>query len=92
MSAPEWIRTFASWAPVDERDVGAAQRDAVNGLLRQLSEAGAVPIAGRIELSLGGARPYPPAPHARILLAEARAIVLRHPNPFPRIRLFSWLP
>lgn len=98
LSPSPWIRTFATWVPVrdleDDGRIVAGYLAAANRLGLVLEDAGAealgpidfkattVHAAVADDPDLGS----PPA----VLLAEVRAIILRNPNPFPTLRIFSW--
>lgn len=73
-----WVRTFAGWSPDGPEEADrllAAELDAVRGWPIE-------PI--RRLVSNSHATPT----SSTIYLAETRAIVLAHPNPFPEIRVF----
>jgi hypothetical protein len=77
-----FVRTFAAWSDVDA--------DHAVALLRaDLDRQGAEPV-DEVRLLTSTTHSTPERPE--IFLAETRAIVLRNPNRFPRIRLVGWLP
>lgn len=88
----DWIRTFGAWAPAaaDPRSILAGYSAAAERLELELELAGAEalePIDFRVvERGVTFGDPELDGPPVA-LLAEVRAIVLRHPNPFPELRL-----
>ena len=86
-----WRRTFVASTAMPRDGLSVESVGALHDRLRrELAEAGAVPIDGVTLVSDGNADFFIRREVA--VLAEVRALVLRHPNPFPRLRLFRWLP
>lgn len=96
LSPSPWIRTFAAWAPAvpdDERSILAGYTAAAGRLDEILEDEGAEAL-GPIDFRAVENRPIFDDPELDaprlVLLAEVRAIILRHPNPFPELRLVRW--
>lgn len=88
----KWIRRFAAWAPADvgdERSILTGYVTAANRLDLVLTAEGAEAL-GPVTFEAAERVPWADEGPGLCLRAEVEAIILRHPNPFPEIRLFSW--
>jgi hypothetical protein len=95
----EWSDLFAVWLPtstahvrdlavVDERRRRSIEW-AMDDLEARLLEEYAIPLEPfRVQL-VDSRFPGPPD---ELVLVEVHALRLETPNPFPRLRLFRWLP
>lgn len=86
-----WTKRFAAWAEVDHADGETAQRRAVDLLQRHLAKDGAVPIS-EMFLQVSDTHADHFMRSKTMILASVVGLVLRIPNPMPRVRLFRWLP
>lgn len=89
-----WIQTFAAWTPLPALELlDAVEANLFDDLDEILETAGAEDVGSRhLQVSENHAHAWPGMEGPRyVARLETRAIVLRHPNPFPELVLFPRL-
>lgn len=86
-----WVTRYAGWSSAsfgDDRSRSEALERAEVSVCVQLHRDGGVMVEKPSFLVSRAAW----GESGEVVVAEVRAILLRHPNPFPPMRLFRWLP